>query len=139
MDEIFSYLPDKINFPIEARHESWFTDDSIDYLSEKNICLAWSDVAGVDNPCPITSNYVYLRIIGDRSISEFGRVVRDRTQSIKNWADKIKKIRTKVSSIVVATNNHYQGFAPATANALRLELGLSDLVWDEKKQKRLEF
>jgi len=139
LEEIYSYLPKKINFPIEARHESWFTDESINYLSEKNICLAWSDVAGVDNPCPLTSESVYLRIIGDRSISEFGKVVRDRTQAIKDWADKIKKIENKVSSIVVATNNHYQGFAPASANSLRFELGLSDLVWDEKKQKKLEF
>ena len=38
---------------------------------------------------------------------------------------------------LVMTNNHYQGFAPATANALRIELGLSDLVWDEKKQEKL--
>ena len=82
---------------------------------------------------------MYVRLIGDRSISEFGKIVRDRSDSIKNWAEKIKKIEDKVSSIVVATNNHYQGFAPATANSLRLEFGLSDLVWDEKKQRKLEF
>jgi len=35
------------------------------------------------------------------------------------------------------TNNHYQGFAPATVNSLRLALGMSELVWDEKKQRIL--
>ena len=65
--------------------------------------------------------------------------MRDRTDSIHAWAGKIKEISDKVSRIIVATNNHYQGFAPATANALRLELGMSDLVWDEKKQQKLEF
>ncbi|MGI0022674.1 MAG: DUF72 domain-containing protein [Nitrososphaeraceae archaeon] len=137
LEEIFSYLPDDIRIPIEARHESWFTDDSIDYLSENNLCLAWNDVAGVDNPCPVTSDYVYLRLIGDRSISEFGKVVRDKSESVKSWAEKIKKIESKVSSFTIMTNNHYQGFAPATANSLRVELGLSELLWDEKKQRSL--
>jgi len=137
LEELFSYLPDYYKFPIEGRHESWFTDEAIRYLSEKNLCLSWNDVAGVDNPCPLTSDYIYLRIIGDRSISEFGKIVRDRSESIRSWAGKIKKIEDKVSSIVVAINNHYQGFAPATANSFRLELGLSELVWDEKKQRTL--
>lgn len=139
LDELFSYLPEYYKFPIEGRHDSWFTDEAIDYLAEKNLCLVWNDIPGICNPTLLTSDFVYVRLIGDRSISEFGKVVRDRNESIKSWADKIKKIEDKVSSIVVATNNHYQGFAPATANSLRLEFGLSDLVWDEKKQKKLEF
>lgn len=139
LDELFSYLPEYYRFPIEGRHESWFTDDAIDYLSEKNVCLVWNDVAGVHNPTILTSDMAYVRLIGDRSIEEFGKVVRDRTREIKAWAGKIKEIQDKVSSIVVATNNHYQGFAPATASLLRVELGLSDLIWDEKKQTKLEF
>jgi len=139
LDEIFPYLPKYYKFPIEGRHESWFTDEAIDYLRERNICLVWNDIPGICNPSLLTSDFAYVRLIGDRSISEFGKVVRDRSESIKSWADKIKKIEDKVSSIIVATNNHYQGFAPATANSLRLEFGMSDLVWDEKKQKKLEF
>jgi hypothetical protein len=37
------------------------------------------------------------------------------------------------------TNNHLQGFGPATANSLRMQLGLEELIWDEKKQQKLEF
>lgn len=139
LNELFSYLPDYYKFPIEGRHDSWFSDEAIDYLVEKNICLVWNDIPDVHNPTLLTSDIAYLRLIGDRSIEEFGRVVRDKSVSIKAWAKKIKEIQHKVSSIVVATNNHYQGFAPATANSLRLELGLSELIWDEKKQKKLEF
>jgi len=122
---------------IEGRHDSWFTDEAIDYLTEKNICLAWNDIPQVHNPTILTSDMVYVRIIGDRSIEEFGKVVRDKSEEIKAWAGKIKEIQEKVSSIVIATNNHYQGFAPSTANSLRLELGMTDLVWDEKKQTKL--
>ncbi len=139
LDEIYSYLPQYYRFPIEGRHESWFTDEAIDYLTEKNICLVWNDIPNVHNPTILTSDFVYVRLIGDRSISdsEFGRVILDKSDAIQGWAEKIKKIQSEAALGLVMTNNHYQGFAPATANALRLELGLSDLVWDEKKQEKL--
>ena len=141
LDELYSYLPEYYRFPIEGRHESWFTDEAIDYLSEKNICLVWNDIPGVHNPTILTSDLVYVRLIGDRTIpdSEFGRVVKDRSDSIKAWAEKLRSVEDEASMAIVMGNNHYQGFAPYTANALRLELGLSDLKWDEKKQTKLEF
>jgi uncharacterized protein YecE (DUF72 family) len=141
LDELYSYLPEYYQYPIEGRHESWFTDEAIDYLSEKNICLVWNDIPGLHNPTILTSDLVYVRLIGDRSIpdSEFGKVVKNRDKEIKAWAEKLRSIEGEASTALVMGNNHYQGFAPYTANALRLELGLSDLVWDEKKQEKLEF
>ena len=38
---------------------------------------------------------------------------------------------------MVMTNNHYEGFGPATANSLRMQLGMNELIWEEKKQKTL--
>jgi uncharacterized protein YecE (DUF72 family) len=63
-------LPEDFKYPIEGRHESWFTDEAIEYLKEKNYCLVWNEVQGVNNPAIITSDYVYIRLIGDRSIPE---------------------------------------------------------------------
>jgi len=40
---------------------------------------------------------------------------------------------------MIMANNHFEGYAPSTANTLRMNLGLNELVWDEKKQKKLEF
>ena len=139
LDELFSYLPFYYKFPIEGRHESWFTDEAIDYLTERNVCQVWNDLEGIHNPRIITSDMVYVRLIGDRSIpeSKFGRVVRDKGDSIRGWADMIKKIENQIDLGIVMSNNHYAGFAPATANSLRLELGLPELLWDEKKQRKL--
>jgi uncharacterized protein YecE (DUF72 family) len=141
LDELFSYLPKDYRFPVEGRHHSWFTDDAIDYLREKNICLVWNDITGVHNPLLLTTDMFYVRLIGDRSISEsqFGKVVNDRKEQLKRWAAKIQSIKSEATFGVVMANNHYEGFGPATANTLRLELGMSDLVWDEKKQQRLEI
>jgi uncharacterized protein YecE (DUF72 family) len=66
-------------------------------------------------------------------------VVKNRDREIKAWAEKLRSVEENCSMALVMGNNHYQGFAPYTANALRLELGLDDLVWDEKKQSKLEF
>ena len=141
LEELFSYLPPDFKYPIEGRHESWFTDEALDYLTEKNHCLVWNEVQGVSNPFKITSDYAYIRLIGDRSIpdSEFDKVIIDRTQLISKWADRIKKLENKVGLAMVMTNNHLQGFGPATANSLRMQLGLEELIWDEKKQQKLEF
>ena len=141
LDELFSYLPPDFKYPIEGRHHSWFTDEAFDYLKEKQHCLVWNEVQGVSNPTKITSDYVYVRLIGDRTIqeSEFGRVVINRTKQIENWADKIKKIEDKVGLAMIMANNHFEGFAPSTANTLRMKLGLKELIWDEKRQTKLEF
>jgi hypothetical protein len=38
---------------------------------------------------------------------------------------------------MVLTNNHFEGFGPSTANSLRMQLGMRELIWEEKKQKTL--
>ena len=141
LEELFSYLPPDFRYPIEGRHESWFTDESLDYLTEHNHCLVWNEVQGVSNPAKITSDYAYIRLIGDRSIpeSEFGKISIDRTKLIQKWTDKIKKLEGKVKLAMIMANNHFEGYGPATANTLRVQLGLPELIWDEKKQTKLEF
>jgi len=137
--ELIKYLPNYYRYPIEGRHESWFTDEAIEYLTENNLCLVWNDVAGVSNPCPITSDYLYVRLIGDRSIpdDQFGKVVYDKTKSIEKWAQNLDSAKDKVSFALVMTNNHYAGFAPATANSLRVKLGLDELSFSDKNQTTL--
>ena len=139
LSELFDLLPDDFMYPIEGRHKSWFSQDAIEFLKQKNYCLVWNDVSGVNNPMPITSSkFLYLRLIGDRSIpdSEFGKVSINRDEEIKNWADNLQKIRD-VPLAMVVTNNHYEGFSPVTANTLRMQLGMRELIWEEKMQKTL--
>ncbi len=87
---------------------------------------------------PITVNFLYIRLIGDRSItdSEFGKVVKNKNKLISSWAKKLKEIQNIPQAFLMA-NNHYEGFGPATANSLRMQLGMRGLVWDGKKQKTL--
>ena len=138
LDVLFDALPENFVYPIEGRHESWFTEKAISYLKQNNHCLVWNDVEGVTNSMPITSNYLYIRLIGNRTIpdSEFGKIKIDRKQQIKKWTEKLENI-SNVPLAMVMANNHYEGFGPATANSLRMNLGMRELIWEEKKQKTL--
>jgi len=40
------------------------------FLSVSNICLAWSELNLFQSPAKLTSEFVYLRLIDDRSIDE---------------------------------------------------------------------
>ncbi|WP_236687673.1 DUF72 domain-containing protein [Candidatus Nitrosotenuis cloacae] len=124
---------------IEGRHTSWFSDSAISYLSDRKVCLVWSDVAGVNNTAPLTSDFVYVILIGDRSIpeSQFGKLQKDQTPSMKSWIAKLQKIQDRISYATILVNNRYEGFGPATANRLRLLLGLESLQFTDRHQKTL--
>ena len=87
---------------------------------------------------PITSDYLYVRLIGDRSIpdSEFGKVTKNKDKLIASWVKKLQDIKDIPNAMIMA-NNHFEGFGPHTANSLRMQLGMRELIWEEKKQKTL--
>ena len=137
LEKMLNHLPKIYRYAIEGRHESWFSDEVLDYLRERNICLVWNEVEGVDNPAPVTSDLVYLRLIGDRSINEdqFGKILKDRTNEMKKWIDRLSDV--KASLAMVMLNNHFAGFAPSSVNLFRKLMGLEELSFVDKKQKTL--
>lgn len=138
LEKMVKHLPTSYRYAVEGRHPSWFTDESYNFLSDNNLCLVWNEVEGVVNPAHITTDFVYLRLVGDRSISEsdFGTIQKDRSNLIRNWADKVQSIKNVAFGILMV-NNHFEGFAPETANKLRLALGLDKVSWQDRKQRSL--
>ena len=139
LEKLIEYLPKDYLFSIEGRHKSWFTDEALKFLSEHNLCLVWNEVYQIQNPAPLTSNYLYLRLIGDRTIpeSDFGKVVRNQDSLLKKWAQKVKNVQDKVNLVMIVVNNRFEGFSPATANSLRTIFGLSEVSWHQRKQRKL--
>jgi len=139
IDQMLKYLPENILYPIEGRHKSWFSKDAISYMEKKDLCLVWNELPDVENPAPITSNLIYLRLIGDRSIPEesFGKKVRDQSDVISKWSEKLEDAEeeNEADMMLILANNHLEGFAPATANSIRVKLGMPEVKWEEKKQK----
>ena len=139
LEALIHMLDPSFRYSIEVRNKSWFASEVYKLLSENSICLAWSQLDTIQTPPELTTDFVYLRLIGDRSIDEknFGTIQKDRETEMKKWASTIKKVKEKVQFAVVAANNHYAGFGPATANNFRKMLGMEEVVWEEMKQARL--
>lgn len=137
LEKMLNHLPKTYRYAIEGRHESWFTENVFDYLRKKDVCLIWNEVDRVNNPAPVTTDFVYLRLIGDRSIpdDQFGKIQKDRTKEMKKWIDKLNSANVPLA--MVNLNNHFAGFAPGSANQFRKLLGLDELSFTDKKQKTL--
>jgi uncharacterized protein YecE (DUF72 family) len=137
-------LDPDFRYAIEVRNTSWFDNNNNNnefykLLSDNNICLTWSQLDTIQTPPELTSDFLYLRFIGDRSIDEkeFGRIQKNRLKELQRWSENVNKLKNKTKFAIVAANNHYAGFGPATANSFRKMVGLKEAVWEEMKQKRL--
>jgi uncharacterized protein YecE (DUF72 family) len=139
LERLAPLLWKKYRYAIEVRHSSWFDKEVYGLLAKYNICLVWSQFDAIQTPPEITTDFVYLRLIGDRSIDEkdFGRVQKDRLAEMEKWAMILKNARRKVAFGIVAANNHYAGFDPSTANGFRKMVGMDQVQWEEMKQGRL--
>ncbi len=124
-------LPGDTKFALEFRDSSWFVDEVFTMLSDRNITLAWSDIPHTAPAERLTTGTAYLRLVGDRAIDErdFGQVRRDKGESISEWGRRLSARISELEEVFIFSNNHYQGFGPATANAFRKELGLDELDW----------
>jgi uncharacterized protein YecE (DUF72 family) len=88
-------LDPSFKYALEVRHHSWFNELFYNYLKEKNYCLVWSQQEDLVTPPILTTDFLYLRPIGDRSIDErdFGKIKKDRTKEIQLWTSIIKDIQ----------------------------------------------
>lgn len=133
------FFDDTYRYAVEVRHPSWFSDLAYNFFSNNNICMVWNQLDTIRSPPIVTSDFTYLRLIGDRSIREedFGRIQKNRDMEMTYWSDRIKKAQTDEKELkvgIVAANNHYAGFGAATANMFRVMNGLSPVKWGNIKE-----
>jgi uncharacterized protein YecE (DUF72 family) len=137
-------LDDRFRYAVEVRHQSWFQDLAYNFFADNDLCLVWSQLARLSTPPIVTTDFLYVRFIGDRSIDEkdFGIIQKDRVSEMSNWADQIKNVeigkergrRSEVRDAMIAANNHYAGFGPGTVNIFRNMVGMSELSWEDQQQ-----
>jgi uncharacterized protein YecE (DUF72 family) len=131
--QLVPILDNKFRYAVEVRHQSWFQDLAYNFFANNNICMVWSQLVGIRTPPIVTTDFLYVRFIGDRSIDEkdFGTIQKDRVSEMNKWASRIKKVEKEgdkeIGLAMIAANNHYAGFGPGTANMFRRMVGLSEL------------
>ncbi|MGD1837433.1 MAG: DUF72 domain-containing protein [Nitrososphaeraceae archaeon] len=126
-------LDNSYRYAIETRHTSWFNELAYNYFKKNNYCLVWSQRDKLVTPPIVTTDFVYLRLIGNRSIDEknFGKIMVDRTDEMQLWSKMLLDIQrkeTNVNMAIVSANNHYAGFGPESAKLLSEMLNQEDKI-----------
>jgi uncharacterized protein YecE (DUF72 family) len=140
--QLVPLLDSKFRYAVEVRHQSWFQDLAYNFFANNNLCMVWSQLAGIRTPPIVTTDFLYVRFIGDRSIDEnnFGKIQKDRVLEMSKLARRVKRVEEEkkkenkeLSLAMIAANNHYAGFGPGTANMFRKMIGLSEITWTHER------
>jgi uncharacterized protein YecE (DUF72 family) len=118
-------------FAVEIRNKFWLKPRLLDLLRENNVALVLQDHSYMPGPVeifekfdPITADFAYIRLLGDRKGIEaltttWNKTIIDRTAELQNWVTVCEKIQKRGIPQYIYANNHYAGFSPATVNLLR--------------------
>jgi hypothetical protein len=79
----------------------WFEDLAYNFFANNDICMVWSQLARMSTPPIVTTDFLYVRFIGDRTIDEkdFGKIQKDRVLEMKRWANEIKNVENKKKEV----------------------------------------
>ncbi len=133
-------LPARVRFAIEFRHHEWHLPRVLRLLEEHRVGWVWTDVTPLDHQAegafeflPQTTGFIYLRLLGDlekkyagdgRTLHTYRELQWPRDASLENWATRLRQRLADSSPLLVAVNNHFEGFAPQTAHRLAALLDL---------------
>jgi uncharacterized protein YecE (DUF72 family) len=109
---------------IEFRHDSWFRDDVYRLLESNDVSFCWSITQYTTTPTKLTSDFIYTRMVGERDITKFNEIQKDRSKQMKEMSDAVKSSIGSVDDAFVFFNNHFAGFGPESVNEFRRLLGL---------------
>ncbi len=112
---------------IEFRHKSWFRDEVYKLLESNNVSFCWSINQYATTPTRLTSNFIYTRMVGERDITKFNEIQKDRGKQMKEMADSVKATIGSVDDAFIFFNNHFAGFGPESVNEFRRLLGLMEM------------
>lgn len=121
LENLVKRLDSRFRYALEVRESSWFDNKVYEFLKENKIALAWSVRDDLKTPSIRTSDQIYIRFIGDRSIDDkdFGKIVKNRDKEMIEYIDTINKLQNDTQgqqTISIAFNNHFAGFGPESAN-----------------------
>jgi uncharacterized protein YecE (DUF72 family) len=132
--ELLEALDPELRHAVELRDAGWFQgaehEALLRELGDRRIALAWSYLTYVDVPAELTTDFVYLRFIGDHTTvpaEVHGSLRVDRSAETKRWAAHVAAALDRIENAFAYFNNHFAGFAPASVNLFRAELGLEPI------------
>jgi uncharacterized protein YecE (DUF72 family) len=114
----FKKLPRRgYKFGVEIRNKWWLTKRFTDLLKENNVALVLQDHSLMPSAervfptiDPITADFVYIRLLGDRKAIEakttvWNQIVENRTASMASWVDVCQMVQRRGIPQYVYFNN----------------------------------
>jgi uncharacterized protein YecE (DUF72 family) len=132
-------LPHDLRFAVEFRHPGWHRPQIIALLEKCRVCWVWADTSPLNQRnvapfefLPRTTDFLYLRLLGDyatkydsngRHIHRYEKLLWKREAAMESWSLKIERHLSEVNNVLAFMSNHFEGFAPETAQRLARRLG----------------
>ena len=126
LDACLESLPTTFRYAVEIRNRAWLAAPLLDLLRRHRTALVLADLANMPHPADlaadldlITTDFAYVRLIGDRRAVEartatFDRIVIDQSARLARWAGYLRALPSRAQQVFVFSNNHFAGHAPAS-------------------------
>jgi uncharacterized protein YecE (DUF72 family) len=121
LEKFLPTLPRGFQFALEIRHKGWLTPKFYDLLRSRGIALVLLDLLWMPKLDVLTSDWTYVRFIGDRKGIEkktetWEKLIVDRSREMEEWAPRIQKLLDEGTIVWAYFNNHYAGHAPGSVD-----------------------
>ncbi|MBI5489967.1 MAG: DUF72 domain-containing protein [Deltaproteobacteria bacterium] len=133
LDAFLERLPPDRRYAVELRNKTWLKKPVLDILRRHRTALVLVDLPYMPHAAdldldPLTTDFTYLRLIGDRKDTEaradkFDRIAVDHGDRLERWATWLRDVLSRVPLAYAYANNHFAGFAPETIRDLARRLG----------------
>jgi uncharacterized protein YecE (DUF72 family) len=145
LKDLLNGLEPDLRYSVELRDPGWFGGATFERLvrslADRRIALTWSYLTYVDVPAVVTSDFVYLRFIGDHTTvpeTTHGEIRVDRSKEIGTWAQHLREHSEEIAGGFAFFNNHFAGFAPTSVNEFRAALGLPPIPFALPQPRTLD-
>jgi uncharacterized protein YecE (DUF72 family) len=149
LDRFLGDLPEDLRYAVEIRNRNWLTAEFAQLCRHHQVALvlvdrAYMPLADELEFDPVTADFTYIRLLGDRHAIEtitrkWDREVIDRADRLDRWASVLTRLLEREVPSLVYVNNHYAGHAPATVERLRssFEASAREAGLDPTREGRL--
>ncbi|MBD3353923.1 MAG: DUF72 domain-containing protein, partial [Candidatus Lokiarchaeota archaeon] len=139
LEKVISIIDNLSNFDVivELRNNNWFSSDTqISNLIQGEVYLGTIYLKNIQPFYNPAQNKYYIRLIGDRKLSDFSRIQREMKETWKELISKLYDFQKneEITDIFVIFNNHFSGFAPQDCLRLKKELGLKYKRFDTQRK-----
>src|SRR5437667_8665831 len=94
--------------------------------------MVWTENQYLNSPAAVNADSMYLRMVGDRELTEFKETQRDKSAEMREWYKELDGASDSIKGALVCFNKHSAGFGPGNVNEFR---GLQGMMEYEFRAK----